>query len=139
MPCLSGQYDPAIGVLLEVGVLPGGSLDPQSKPDIPSAPVVGALLDTGADNTCISPMLARSLDIKALGKMPVVGATGSAQMNRYMIDMILRFGVNNIIINNHLVTEFKTDSPNYKMLIGRDIICQGVLTMEFSGHFSFSV
>ena len=139
MPCLSGQYDPAIGVLLEVGVLPGGSLDPQNESEIPSAPVVGALLDTGADNTCISSILARSMDIQAVGKIPVVGATGSAQMNRYIIDMILRFGPNNIIITNHLVTELKADSPNYKVLIGRDIICQGVLTMEFSGHFSFSV
>lgn len=59
-------------------------MDPQSKPEIPSALVVGALLDTGADNTCISPMLARSLDIKAVGKLPVVDATGSAQMNLTM-------------------------------------------------------
>lgn len=139
MPCLSGQYDPKVGVLLEVGVLPGGSLEPQIQTEIPHATVVSALLDTGADHTCISSIFARSLGIKEVGKVAVTGATGTASMNQYLIDMILRFGPNNIFIPNHIVTELKADSPNYRMLIGRDIICQGIFTMEFSGRFSFSV
>ena len=27
MPCISGQYDPVVGVLLQVAVLPGGHLN----------------------------------------------------------------------------------------------------------------
>ena len=38
-----------------------------------------------------------------------------------------------------MVTEFTSSSTAYDMLVGRDIICRGVFTMDFSGRFSFSV
>lgn len=30
------------------------------------------------------------------------------------------------------------NSP-YQMLLGRDILCQGLLTISFEGHYSFSI
>ena len=66
MPCISGQYDPAVGVLLQIAVLNA--------------------------------------------------------------------------ITEHVGAEFTSNSTTaYDMLVGRDIICQGVLTMDFSGRFSFSI
>ena len=145
MPCLSGQYDPAVGVLLQVAVLPGGHLNQamqstsgEDPVNVKGAPVSG-LMDTGADRTCISPNLAQSLNLPPIGKIPVSGATGASTMNQYMIDLLLQFGQHSLLISNHTVTEFTAQSPIYDMLIGRDIICQGVFTMDFSGRFSFSI
>ena len=146
MPCISGQYDPVVGVLLQVAVLPGGHLNKaiQSNSDespigVMGAPVSG-LLDTGADHTCVSRRLAQSPNLRPSGKIPVSGATGASEMNQYMIDLLLQFGQNSIAITEHMVTEFTSDSTTaYDMLVGRDIICQGVLTMDFSGRFSFSI
>ena len=60
-------------------------------------------------------------------------------MNQYSIDLLLQFGGISMSIPNHVATEFSSDSLAYDVLIGRDIICRGVLTMDFSGHFSFSI
>jgi len=30
-------------------------------------------------------------------------------------------------------------STGYQMLLGRDVICQGALTMSFDGHFTFAL
>ena len=102
------------------------------------APVSG-LLDTGADHTCVSRRLAQSLNLRPSGKVPVSGATGASEMSQYMIDLLPQFGQNSIAITEHMVTEFTSNSTAYDMLVGRDIICQGVFTMDFSGRFSFSV
>ena len=145
MPCISGQYDPEVGVLLQVAVLPGGYLNQaiRSNSEKPSIGVMGApvsgLLDTGADHTCVSQRLAQSLNLRPSGKVPVSGATGVSEMNQYMIDLLQQFGQNSIAITEHMVTEFTSSSTVYDMLVGRDIICQGVFTMDFSGRFSFSV
>ena len=39
------------------------------------------------------------------------------------------------------VMEFQTgQNPSpYEVLLGRDLICQGQLTMSFDGHFTFSI
>ena len=103
-----------------------------------TAPVSG-LMDTGADRTCISRKLAQSLGLTPIGKIPVSGATGTSAMNQYMIDLLLQFGEQSILLSDHTATEFTTSSPIYEMLIGRDIICRGVFTMDFSGRFSFSI
>ena len=145
MPCISGQYNPEAGVLLQVAVLPGGHLNQaiRSNSEKPSIGVMGApvngLLDTGADHTCVSRRLAQSLNLRPSGKVPVSGATGASEMNQYMIDLLLQFGQNSIAITEHMVTEFTSSSTAYDMLVGRDIICKGVFTMDFSGRFSFSV
>ena len=108
MPCISGQYDPDVGVLLQVAVLPGGHLNQaiRSNSEKPSVGVMGApvsgLLDTGADHTCVSQRLAQSLNLRPSGKVPVSGATGVSEMNQYMIDLLLQFGQNSIAITEHM-------------------------------------
>ena len=136
MPCLSGQYNPSVGVLLRVAVLPGGTTEQQPQGE---APLFSGLLDTGADVTCISSKVAAMLELQPTGKIPVIGATGVAEANQYMVDLLLQFGTEHLIVQYHEVTGFESNSPAYDLLIGRDIICSGVLTVDFSGHFTFSV
>ena len=37
------------------------------------------------------------------------------------------------------VGTFLHNPPPFQVLTGRDIICQGVLNMDFSGRFTFSI
>ena len=111
---------------------------PEAPVNLNTAPVNG-LMDNGADHTCISLKLAQSLGLKPIGKIPVSGATGESAMNQYMIDLLLQFGEQSLVIQDHTVTEFTTSSSVYEMLIGRDIMCRGVFTMDFNGRFTFSI
>lgn len=97
------------------------------------------LLDTGASATCITPKIVQSLNLISTGKVKVFGATASAVMNQYKIDLGLRFGNQAIGMDGVVVTEYTSNSSRHSVLIGRDILCRGVLTMDFTGHFSFSV
>ncbi len=89
--------------------------------------------------TCISSQLASHLGLQPTGKRPVVGVTGTAEANQYNVDLLLQFGAHNLIMPHHEVTAFESISPHYDLLIGRDILCSGVLTVDFSGHFTFSI
>lgn len=71
MPCISGSFDANVGVLLQVGVLTGGSLAEarqhaqstgSSETQFTGAGA-NALVDTGASMTCISPQLAKQLSL----------------------------------------------------------------------------
>ena len=97
------------------------------------------LVDTGADATCISGKVTSFLGLQPTGKMQVVGATGTAVANQYLVDLLLQFGSQHIGIPDHQVTAFGSGSPFFDVLIGRDIICKGVLTVDFAGRFTFSV
>ena len=141
MPCLSGTYDIAVGVLLQVAIVPGGRLNElQSQvSDSLNAAAVQGLMDTGADVTCISPAVVEQAGLMPVGKIQSVGVTGTSPMNQYTVGILLRFGAQAIGLDNLTVVEFRGESPNFQVLIGRDIICRGVLTMDFNGRFSFSV
>ena len=44
------------------------------------------------------------------------------------------------ILSGAQVMEFSpTGSSPFQMLIGRDIICRGILTLSFDGHFTFAI
>ena len=147
MPCISGTYDASIGVLLQVGLLPGGTVEAvhQQATDVDGARsrLTGAgtqaLVDTGASQTSISPRLAAHLALRPRGKVTIQGATGSTPVNAYYVDLMLSFGSQSIVVGNLEVCEFDPGQAPFQVLIGRDIICQGVLTMDFSGRFTFSI
>ena len=147
MPCISGTYDAKIGVLLQVALLPGGAVEAarrQTKnPGATQTRFTGAgaqaLVDTGASKTSISPQLASQLSLRPHGKVTVQGATGSTPVNAYHVDLMLSFGAQSIAVANLDVCEFDPGQAPFQVLIGRDIICQGVLTMDFAGRFTFSI
>ena len=137
MPCLSGKFDPNIGPIINIGILPAGSFDPANPPkNIHQFP---ALLDTGASVTCISPRVIDSADLQPIGKRTMTSAIGNAPVNVYLVDMLLTFGASGVVSQDVQVMEFATGNQNYEILIGRDIICRGVLTVSFDGHFTFSL
>ena len=67
MPAVSGDYDPDVGILLQVGILTGGTVQATRRDEDSgdSLTVAGTqtlgLVDTGASKTSISPRLAGSL------------------------------------------------------------------------------
>jgi hypothetical protein len=139
MPCLSGQYNPAIGLLINVGVLPPGTVTPTG---IGNAQLTAfpALMDTGASNTCISPAVIQTLKLAPIGKLPMISATHTIPANQYLVDIALLFGPGALFVPNIQVGEFTAvpQSP-FQILVGRDIICRGSLALSFDGHFTFSL
>ena len=65
--------------------------------------------------------------------------TGFRSVNTYHVDFVLGFGTQAIVVQNFNVCEFNQGTAPFKVLIGRDIICRGVLTLDLAGHFTFSI
>jgi hypothetical protein len=139
MSCLSGKFDISIGPLINVGVVPAGTLTPLITPNIQIA-VFSALMDTGASVTCISSHVAQSVGLQPIGMRPMTSATHSVPVNVYLVDLLLPFGNADYLLNSVQVMEFvPVDGSPFQMLVGRDIICRGTFTMSFDGHFTFSL
>ncbi len=139
MSCLSGKFDISIGPLINVGVVPAGTLTPMTAPNIQIA-VFSALMDTGASATCISSQVAQSVGLQPIGMRPMTSATHSVPVNVYLVDLLLPFGDADYLLNSVQVMEFvPVDGSPFQMLVGRDIICRGTFTMSFDGHFTFSL
>lgn len=140
MPSLSGRFDPNIGVLINLGVAPANTLGNLTVPSAVSVTTFPALVDTGATLTCISPSLATAIGVNPIGMRPMVSATHSVPTNVFLVDLVLPFGANSLILPSVQVMEFNAGNTTpFQVLIGRDIICRGVFTMSFDGHFSFSI
>ena len=145
MPAVSGDYDPDVGILLQVGILTGGAVQATQRAEdvgndlaVSGAQALG-LVDTGASKTSISPRLASSLGLKPSGKTLVQGVTGAMQVNSYAVDLMLGFGAHSAVIENLEVCELDLGQARFNMLIGRDVLCRGVLTMDFARRFTFSI
>lgn len=145
MPAVSGDYDPDVGILLQVVILTGGVVQATQRAEdvgndlaVSGAQALG-LVDTGASKTSISPRLASSLGLKPSGKTLVQGVTGAMQVNSYAVDLMLGFGAHSAVIENLEVCELDLGQARFNMLIGRDVLCRGVLTMDFARRFTFSI
>jgi hypothetical protein len=70
----------------------------------------------------------------------MVSATQDVPVNVYLVDLMLPFGATEFIMHGTQVIEFSAESGSrIQMLLGMDIIRQGVLTMSFDGHFTFCI
>lgn len=138
MPCLSGRFDPNTGPLINVGVLLPGTITPVSG--VTQIITFPALIDTGAAATCISSTVAQTVGLRPIGMRPMISATHSVPVNVYLVDLLLPFGTANFLVQGAQVMEFAPagGSP-FQILLGRDIICRGILTLSFDGHFTFSL
>jgi hypothetical protein len=68
----------------------------------------------------------------------MASATHSIPVNVYLADLILPFGDAGYVTPSAQVMEFVPPPGGpFQILIGRDIICRGSLTMSFDGHFTF--
>ncbi len=137
MPCLSGRFDPNIGPIINIGVLQAGILTPSFSGNIATFP---ALIDTGASVTCISQNVVQAVSLQPIGMRPMVSATHSVPVNVYLVDLFLPFGAAGFVIQGTQVMEFVPGgNAPFQMLLGRDVICKGTLTLSFDGHFTFSL
>ncbi len=137
MPCLNGQSQPGIGPLISIGVSGPGKIIPSTNL---SATFFNALVDTGASVTCICPAIAKSLNLHPIGKRPMVSALTAAPSNVYLVDLLLNFGNSAFIISTIQVMEFNVQQgAPFQMLMGRDIIGRGILTLSSDNHFSFCI
>ncbi|HBI24949.1 MAG: hypothetical protein A2Y48_00145 [Nitrospirae bacterium RIFCSPLOW2_12_42_9] len=137
MPCLSGKFDLSIGPLINIGVIPAGVFTPSFSGQVTTFP---ALIDTGASITCISQGVVQTVGLQPIGMRPMVSATHSVPVNVYLVDLFLPFGAAGFIIQGAQVMEFIPEgTAPFQILLGRDIICRGTLTLSFDGHFTFSL
>ena len=75
LPCLSADFNSAIGMFIPAGLSPAGThaAVPRATPgeQLPLKPVsTMGLLDTGANSSCISPQLVQQLRLKPPGEAP---------------------------------------------------------------------
>jgi hypothetical protein len=139
MPCLTGQFNPSVGILLNIVVLPPSPYGPgtQIPPTFTPFP---ALIDTGANTTCISRQVVQAVGLQSIGMTQMVSATQTIAAPVYLVDLLLPFGNAGLLQQGIHVMEFQVSGTHhFQMVLGCDILCRGVLTMSFDGHFTFSL
>lgn len=137
MPCISGRYDKT-GLIIEVGILPHGE---QLKS---SLKLYKALIDTGASRTCVSDRLVSLYRFAPTGDATMHHAWGSNQAHTYLFNMFVptRVDAKKDGSSSGDVSMFTLEGLSFKarsdfdILIGRDFICRGSLSVTFDGHFS---
>jgi predicted aspartyl protease len=143
MPSPSGKFDNHKGLIINVGIMQlGDEASSATNPFIQ----FNALIDTGASHTCISEEVVRAVGLQPIGKRSVISATHSVAVNVYLANLIIPFGKTVFFKRGIELVEFVAPSPPphsnmsiYQLLLGRDIICQGALTLSFDGHFTLSL
>ncbi|HXW27230.1 MAG TPA: aspartyl protease family protein [Xanthobacteraceae bacterium] len=151
MPCLSGNYDPAVGILLQVGILPASELTAiqagQGVTPLQNLAMFMGLVDTGASVTCISNNVVKMVGLTPSGKTTMTGSTGSGTVDQF--SFLVVFFVNPQQLPTGQVTgqaqvnlvqgcEFASHGFGFDVLIGRDILCKGALSFSYDGHFVLS-
>ena len=88
MPLISGNYDPAVGILVQVAIVPFPKIAllqntanaGQAPPDLH---VAMALVDTGASVTCVSKKAAQDAGLIPSGKTTMSGSTGQNTVDQF--------------------------------------------------------
>ena len=160
MPSLSASFNPALGPILSLFLTPPAVLQqavqaiaagPQQAPV--SVHAAQALVDTGASITSVTRQLAQTVGLPLIGMRPLGTAGGVVPANVYLADIAIPFGalpigapgqqmaanLPAVTIPDVTVMEFQSSSPQFNMLLGRDIISRGMLTIGFDGRFTFSI
>lgn len=100
---------------------------------------IKALWDTGATGSCISKQIVKSLGLQPIGKVQIKTPSGSANMNKCIVDVILN---NEIRIKGVPVMETEIGDQGIDLLIGMDIIGMGdfaVSNYDDKTQFSFRI
>ena len=85
-----------------------------------------------------------------LGKLLMGGSTGSAPTNYYEFAVGLQIGVTTAASPGRTPADFQfqmieqgaefpgNSERGYDVLLGRDILCKGIFSLSFDGHFILS-
>lgn len=137
MPCLTRAFDPEVGPLVNLGIAKPGTLTSATKNSAVEIRTYIALVDTGADVTCISRQIADDVGLVLRGKIDMASALTVEPANYYLADIALPFGdpgsgaaIQTLISKSIEVLEFQSNSTDYQVLLGRDIISKGLFIMS---------
>jgi predicted aspartyl protease len=106
-----------------------------------------ALIDTGASCTCITPKVVSDVGLTPIGKQSVGGVHGRKAVNQYLFQVAFLFpqsqAATGAVTANAVaipVTGVEFDSPGgFDVLLGRDVICRGILHISWDGHGTFAL
>jgi len=148
MPCLSIQYNPKVGPIIQVMIWKPGVVLGGSTPGAPmNANLYNALIDTGASCSSISDKVIKAEGLTPSGKQPVGGVHGNHPTNAYSFLLGVPFisGQQASGVMNASVRAFNINGiefiplPGLDVLLGRDVICTGSFTLSFDGHALLSL
>lgn len=139
MACLVGHFDPKKGMEIEVIVAPP---DP-APPGVAVSPLVvprRALIDTGTTTTIIAPQVVQELDLQPTGRVrALVGTMQSGAVQTYCVRLVLPMHGDAGVFPHLEVLEAPLNDGPIEVLLGLDIVCRGVLTLSYDGHFTFAL
>ena len=147
MPCIAGQYDPAIGLLINILIF---SVDNKPKGGhLKNPPIYKALIDTGASCTCISPKVISDNKLVPHTKITMISASGNQDVNAYMFHVSIpllnvgsvppsgQVGGQIHTFNDPLQgMELVNPTGRFDVLLGMDILKRCSFKVEFNGTFS---
>lgn len=143
MPAFSGQFNWRDGIVWQAGFV----VADKEIPAIDRIHICSALVDTGASVT-ISSSVAKEIELVPKGKTEIQNTSGIEEVNVYDVQPVII--LSNVPSAENKATmamqafeqipspEFNPGDNIYKALIGRDILQQGLLTLSFDGHYTFS-
>lgn len=149
MPCIWGNHNRS-QLLLNVVILDASAFRTVAAGGAsPTLSAFAALIDTGAQTTCIAPKVAQQLGLQPLGKIRVAGVSGAALHNYYVFHVGFPLTMPGapgsppqaqiqILQTPIQGAEIVSSGQQFDVLLGMDVLAQGVLVMLGSGTFSFS-
>lgn len=131
----SGEWDEQVGPLIEVGLFAGGF------PEARDIPRFKALLDTGAETSCVSRTAAAILNIRdrPVSTRTVSSPSGRADLDVYEVSLVFFITPSAFQVLEMEMIEAKSDSDDWDVLIGRDVLKNAIFMMDFAGHFAIAV
>ena len=106
-------------------------------------------MDTGASITCLSPELVQQVGLRSLGKREIGVPSGRAELNMYLVDLIIPFGdptkaasttFATFRAENVSVLEYRGDRTHYHGLLGRDVLDLGIFSLAgWDKKYYFSI
>lgn len=141
MPFISASFQQKVGPLVTVGLARPGSFEARSEEGTDTGiAMFPTLIDIGASMTCISSRAASVAGLKPTGMRPMRSATHSLPVPTCVADVVLPLGGFGSFHPRLLLLESAAmPGSAFEILLGRDILCQGLLAMSPDGHFTFGI
>ena len=107
--------------------------DKDKEKYIKTLPKFDCLIDTGASRSFVSQRLAEKLKLESLGAIPVLTASEQVEVETYSVTLIIPMGSSLRIFEKIEVAEYG-GGKSHDVLLGRDIIRNGIFQTDWSGQ-----
>jgi hypothetical protein len=133
MPCINIQVN-AVGPVLDLGISPPASLA-NAGANPPPIKWFKALVDTGCSHTAIQTSVAAACGLKVISKSFVTTTAGNVAVNIFHGDLFVRSQISWTTpfewkFADHGFCEMLHKNPAFDILLGMDILNQGLLTLN---------